>query len=135
MLQARHERHPGGSRGENRQCRPHRRIPDGVDLRRNSGRGRPAGQLGEALGLGDPDAPPALLRQRPVRFGLDVLEQGCGTRTQGTVGEALQPSDPCQAGRLASERRAAPETVGDCRIEGIVAQRHVDPQRQPSRLR
>ena len=67
VLDLGHERDARRRRLEGVERGPHRRVADGVDLRRDAAGGRSFDELAQALGLGVPDAAPQLGRERTVR--------------------------------------------------------------------
>ena len=82
------------------------------------------------VGLGDPDAAPAVGGERPVRFRLDVGEQRRRPRSERPVREAFLPADPGATRRVRAEDGPAAQPAGQGGVEGVVAQRGEHPDRQ-----
>ena len=93
--------------------------------RRDPAGRRPLDALAQLVRLGDPDAAPALGRERAVGLGLDVGQQRRRPRPERAVGEALLPADPGATVRVRAEDRAAAQAAGERRVERVVAQRGV----------
>ena len=114
---------------------PDRGVPDRVDLGRDPAGGGAVDEVAQRLGLGHPDAPATLGRERVVGLRFDVGEEGCRPRAERAVREALLPADPGTSVRVRTEDVAAAQPTRERRREGVIPDRGVDPDGQAARLR
>ncbi len=109
-------------------------IADRMDLGHDPAAGRPLGQLGQPIGLRDPDPALAPGLQRPVRLECERLEQRGRPGAERPVGEQLLPAHPGPAVGIPADRHAAPIAALDGDGDGLLAEADVRPDREPSRV-